>query len=287
MKRYTLFSDKRRRAKHSLLLCAALLSGIFCLLFPANAAGTPVIAAGSAAGKPGESVCVDITLTGNPGIVATRIFIQADHSVLRLTKVENGTLFADSRFTSGKDLDAEVFTMLWDDPLARTDMAQDGVLAKLTFEILDNDPAAGIYPITLTYDSHSTFNTDLRTVSFETRDGSIQVQSDGSETPQTGRVRSVTADGMTLLYKGSGRLLPTVTADSGVGYAVAYSGFDRSVISVQTDGKVTALKTGTTDVTVTATDEYGNTAQTTCTVTVEYAWWQVLIRILLLGFLWY
>ncbi|MBR5620036.1 MAG: hypothetical protein IKW76_09905 [Clostridia bacterium] len=107
--------------------------------------------------------------------------------------------------------------------------------------------------------------------------------------PPVGKVRSVTADDLSLQYKSGGTLQPTVTADSGVKYTVAYSGFDSSIISVDKNGKVTTVKgkTGTTTVTVTATDEYGNTAETKCTVTVKYAWWQMLIRIFLFGWIWY
>ena len=108
-----------------------------------------------------------------------------------------------------------------------------------------------------------------------------------NETPPAGKVRGVTADSLTLIYKKDGSLQPVVTADDGVRYTVAYSGFDSKIILINENGKVTALKKGSTNVTVTATDEYGNKAETTCTVTVKYAWWQILIRIFLLGFIWY
>ena len=51
-----------------------------------------------------------------------------------------------------------------------------------------------------------------------------------------------------------------------------------------TTHEMIALKTGVATITVTSL-ETGETD--TCTVTVKYAWWQILIRILLLGFLWY
>ena len=48
-------------------------------------------------------------------------------------------------------------------------------------------------------------------------------------------------------------------------------------------GKLTATGIGTATITATADD--GRTA--ICTVTVQYAWWQWLIRILLFGWIWY
>ena len=104
---------------------------------------------------------------------------------------------------------------------------------------------------------------------------------------QIGKVRSVTCIDLTIRFKSSGKLTPIVTADEGVTYTVVYSDFDNKIISVDDNGNVTALKKGSTTVTVTATDEYGNVEKATCTVTVKYAWWQVLIRIFLLGFIWY
>ena len=102
-------------------------------------------------------------------------------------------------------------------------------------------------------------------------------------------IHSVTVSDLTLQYKASGKLTPVVTVDEGVTYMLTYGGFDSSIISVDKDGNVTTVKgkTGTTTVTVTATDEFGNVEKANCTVTVKYAWWQVLIRIFLFGFIWY
>ena len=65
---------------------------------------------------------------------------------------------------------------------------------------------------------------------------------------------------------------------------VIYASSNPDIVSVDTNGNITALKPGNATITATQVD-YGETD--TCTVTVKYAWWQILIRILLLGFLWY
>ena len=57
-----------------------------------------------------------------------------------------------------------------------------------------------------------------------------------------------------------------------------------SVVKIDpASGKLTATGVGTA--TITATAEDGRTAA--CTVTVQYAWWQKLIRIFLFGWIWY
>lgn len=107
------------------------------------------------------------------------------------------------------------------------------------------------------------------------------------EAPPAGKVRSVTADDLALIYKRPGAIQPVVTADEGVQYTLAYSGFDSRIIAVDANGGVTPLCSGETNVTVTVTDENGNRTETTCKVAVRYTWWQWLIRIFLFGFLWY
>ena len=65
---------------------------------------------------------------------------------------------------------------------------------------------------------------------------------------------------------------------------VIYTSSDPDIVSVDSNGNIIALKTGNVTITATNTDT-GDVDS--CTVNVSYAWWQVLIRILLLGFLWY
>ncbi|MBQ8015361.1 MAG: Ig-like domain-containing protein [Clostridia bacterium] len=65
---------------------------------------------------------------------------------------------------------------------------------------------------------------------------------------------------------------------------IIYVSSDPSVAKVDENGRVTGVKTG--KAVITATVE-GTDNSVSCEVTVKYAWWQWIIRILLLGFLWY
>ncbi len=84
---------------------------------------------------------------------------------------------------------------------------------------------------------------------------------------------------MTVYYKMSKPL--DVTASAG---KIIYTSADPSIATVDENGRVTGVKKGTT--TITATIE-GTNDSVTCEVTVKYTWWQQIIRIALLGFLWY
>ncbi len=68
------------------------------------------------------------------------------------------------------------------------------------------------------------------------------------------------------------------------GSKIVYTSSNTSVAVVNENGKVTAVGTG--NATITATVE-GTSISDTCEINVSYAWWQWIILILLLGFIWY
>ena len=81
---------------------------------------------------------------------------------------------------------------------------------------------------------------------------------------------------VTLLYKSS----ETLTASE----AVTWTSSNEKAVKLDANGKLTTVGSGTAVITAHSV-QGGKTA--TCTVTVKYAWWQWLILIFLLGFIWY
>lgn len=90
---------------------------------------------------------------------------------------------------------------------------------------------------------------------------------------------SIKQDSIGMNYKASEKLEVSTNAAK-----VIYTSSDTSVATVDENGNISAVGTGSA--TITATVE-GTDISDTCEVTVSYAWWQWIIRILLLGFLWY
>lgn len=102
-------------------------------------------------------------------------------------------------------------------------------------------------------------------------------------------VKSVSIDDISLNYKKSTTLKPTIKADDGAKYKVEYSTSNAKVATVDQNGKVTATKrgSGTATITCTVTDSNGNVVKDTCKVNVSLTWWQWIITIVLFGWIWY
>ena len=102
-------------------------------------------------------------------------------------------------------------------------------------------------------------------------------------------VKSVSIDDITLNYKKSTTLKPTIKADEGAKYKVEYSTSNAKVATVDKNGKVTATKrgSGSATITCTVTDSNGNVVKDTCKVNVSLTWWQWIITIVLFGWIWY
>ncbi len=100
-------------------------------------------------------------------------------------------------------------------------------------------------------------------------------------------VKSVSVSDITLNYKKSAAIKPTVKADDGAKYTIKYESSNTKVATVDKNGKVYGAKKGMATITCTVTDSGGNTVQDTCKVNVKYSFGQWLIVILLFGWIWY
>ena len=125
----------------------------------------------------------------------------------------------------------------------------------------------------------------------EVKDGYVVFKTDHfseyAVVEQLACVKSVSISDITLNYKKSATIKPTIKADDGAKYTVKYSSSNTKVATVDKNGKVYGAKKGTATITCTVTDSNGNTVQDTCKVTVKYSFGQWLIVILLFGWIWY
>lgn len=100
-------------------------------------------------------------------------------------------------------------------------------------------------------------------------------------------IDSVTVNDVEINYKDSAKIIPEIVSVDSAKYTVEFSSSDPSVVTVDNNGNIYGAGKGNAKITCTVTDENGSKVEDTCTVTVKLQWWQWIIRILLLGFLWY
>lgn len=145
------------------------------------ATAEPTFSVGTVSAKPGETVSVPVTIQNNSGIVALKINIAYDANVLSLQSVTDAALFPGGSLVVGGNVQANPYTVLWEDSLSRENYTQNGTFVTLKF-VVSETAKSGDTAVTVSYDAGSTFDTDLNEVSFSTRNGKVQITSE-SEPP--------------------------------------------------------------------------------------------------------
>lgn len=87
----------------------------------------------------GQTVDVDITLSDNPGITGGTVKIEFEKTKLKLTSVKNTNQTITSTYYgySVMPITSGSYTLGWDGDLMSADLTGNGVIATLTFEVLD------------------------------------------------------------------------------------------------------------------------------------------------------
>lgn len=187
----------------------------------------PVIKAGSAKGRPGQTVNVTISLENNLGLVSMRLNVGYDKSALTLTNVTDAGILGNQCHSD--DYELNPYVLYWDNGSVTQNYNSNGKAVTLTFKIND-DAEKKDYPITISYnrENHEIFDVNLEPVEFDTISGKVTV-----------------ADVICGDVDGNG----TVTAiDNAIlaRYFAKWKGYDESKVDlsaadVNGDGRVTVL----------------------------------------------
>ena len=119
----------------AIFLSLLLIAGIFPV---AGAAEDGIVAAAAVSAKPGDTVRIPVTVSGNPGFSYLKLAFSYDDTALTFVKAENGTVSADA-------FSPTAAALTWD---SDTDATANGVLCTLTFTVKD-DAKEGAYDIGL------------------------------------------------------------------------------------------------------------------------------------------
>jgi len=236
-----------KRIISCILALLLILTSLSSTAIFAIAAGTPTISFNTVeADAGGKPVSLQLSINNNPGIAGLAVSLKYDTDVLTLTETKKGTLF--SGFTAAKNF-------AWDES---EDVTADGVLATFTFAVSET-ATSGDYDIQVIV--RSCTNEDLDDVVCEVQSGKISVKAKPVATTGV----TLNKETLSLNTGESETLIATVSPDNATNKTVSWKSSDSTVVTVDNNGKVTAVKKGTATITVTTED--GNFTDT-CDVSI-------------------
>ena len=124
----------------------------------------------------GQTVDVDIMLSDNPGITGGQVKIEFEKAKLKLTSVKNTNQTITSTYNgySVMPITSGSYTLSWDGDLLSADLTGNGVIATLTFEVLD---AATVGDSTITVSYVDFVNADADSVAGTGVNGKVTLYS--------------------------------------------------------------------------------------------------------------
>ncbi len=196
---------------------------VFCLILsvlvlacavPVYAAGTASAAVEDVSGAAGQSVAVNVNISGNPGLASWMFELSWDSSVLTLTSEPKlGSAFSDGTMLF-KNNGGGKASVLW---FAATNNSSNGAMFTLSFSIAST-AASGNYEISVTTDASNTIDENGKPVTVKGSTGHVTVSggsSSGSEST-SGETSGGSAGGETTVgegssSEGSGSSAPVIT----------------------------------------------------------------------------
>lgn len=146
------------------------------LLFFSNvatfAAEVPTITAGSASGKPGETVSVPVSIENNSGIIAFYCSVSYDDTQLKLIKVTNSSTLTDPAHSGS--LTTNPYRLCFDMSIASQNNTNNGIVATLDFEILST-AKSGDTKIAISYNPEEVYDYNLNNVHFDILSGKVSI----------------------------------------------------------------------------------------------------------------
>lgn len=128
-----------------LMLSMALtlsLGSIGCIAY----AETPAVSIGTVEGYAGDTVSVNISIFGNPGIASMDFFVGYDSSKLELSKITTGNVLEKEEYFTSEKLSDTPYYIGWINSRVSNNSKKNGTLATLTFKI-KSGVATGKYDI--------------------------------------------------------------------------------------------------------------------------------------------
>ncbi len=138
----------------------------------ANADESALISISSAHGAVGEEVSLDVKLENNPGLIALFLNLDYDTNLLSLVKAEKTDLLNVNCFMQTDDISAVPYALNWEGSTLTENLTQTGVIARLTFKILEDCGEQGA-EISVSCTPGNILNYDMKRLNVQTKSGII------------------------------------------------------------------------------------------------------------------
>lgn len=150
------------------LILLLLLSTVPVTAF---AAKKPTITVDTVEAKTGETVTINVSISGNTGIAGALIGISYD-SKLTLVSAENGDAFGNLSFTKPGKL-GNPAKFLWDSESGAS--KKNGTVLKLTFKVADNAEKGIVLKVNASCKSGDFYDSDMDTVEVNSVNGGVNI----------------------------------------------------------------------------------------------------------------
>ena len=151
----------------TLLITMIILLNIICVC-----ASDFTLTVDSRTAQPGDTVKIDLTISGNTGIIAAIFTLEYDKNRIELIVAEDKALLEGAIFS--ESYDKYPYKMLWNSSSAEN-FTSDGTLVTLTFKVKEN-AQNGDANINITYNADDVFDKDLENVAVNIINGNIKVE---------------------------------------------------------------------------------------------------------------
>lgn len=178
-------------------ICAAAfcLTAIISSFSVFAVGGNATASVSSVNGAPGETVTVDISLTGNPGMTSIYFMVGYDADTFELLNVSDKKLWGSSPVYD-LNRDSNPIILSWIDGLG--DYSTTGTMASIDFKIKDT-AVGGDYTISLSTNDDNNMNNNLELVSLSTTDGKITINKfENTDTVVKPVIQNTTPDGFVI-----------------------------------------------------------------------------------------
>lgn len=162
-----------KKATALLLTLVMLLSVLPAAVFAADGGTKCMISVQSTEAMSGDTVAVDVVITGNPGIQGATLKLTWD-SALILKSAANGEAFSMLNLTlPGNLVSGRSFVWYREAPLSNAEI-KDGTVLTLTFAVSEQADEGREYAIGVSYVEGDIFDSGLRPVNPATENGGVK-----------------------------------------------------------------------------------------------------------------